>query len=271
MRAEARLVRKGRDVSLEGLLDQARVHLRLQEEHAADLRRVGWTERHARELVDAIAKVEAALREAVEARIQSKKNLERERAARAKVRSFKRRLILALNDLRASRRIGVTMWKAMKESGGPLYRSTPRMLDYLRSIAKLVEKHDALLAPYFGGKKASAELRAVSQELETAQARQEVGRRELPGKTRKVYLAKARLLGLIEKLNRLASIAFDDESRRRLFDKRLIERATKRRRKALEELPSPTSAQVIRASFGRRIGPRAGLGDRSSGNKKDGA
>lgn len=231
MRAEAKLVRKGRDVSLEGLLEQGRVHYQLQEEHAERLRRCGWTAQHGRELLEAIEKVEIARAEAIEARLTSKKNLERVKAAQARVRRFKRRFVLALNDLRAARRIELAAWRAMKESG-PLHRSTPRMLHYLTSIVSLVERYDPLIAPYFGGESALAELLAVSEELEAAQRKQKADRAGLPSKTRKVYLAKARLLGLIDKLNRIARIAFaDDENTQRLFGKKLIERATKPRRK----------------------------------------
>lgn len=210
MKAEAKLVRKGRDVSLARLLDQARFHHRLQEEHAERLRKAGWTERHARALLERIAKVEAAVQEAIAARLESKTNLARERAAQAQVRRFKRRFVEALDDLRADRRIDVPTYKAMKESG-PLFRSTPRMLEYLTAIAGMVERHDPLLAPYFAGENASAELRAVLQELETAQARQETGRSALPQKTKEVYLAKARLLMSLEQLYRIAQIAYAEE------------------------------------------------------------
>lgn len=236
--AEAKLVRKGRDVSFAGLLDQARAHLRLQEEHAARLRRAGWTEEHGADLAAALAKVEELRGDALEARGDSKAELRREKEGLARAKRFKQKLLLALGDLRAEGLVEEGAWKLINASG-PLGRSTPRMVDYLMSIAGLVERYDPRLAPYFGGESASAELRASSEELEAAQAEQEVGRKGLPAKTREVYLAKAQLLALLEKLNRIARIAFaGDPSARRLFRMHLLARATKRRAARKTSAPS---------------------------------
>jgi hypothetical protein len=85
---------------------------------------------------------------------------------------------------------------------------------------------------YFGGQSPLAELKAAKKELDDAQSRQEAAIESLPLDTLEVYEAKGRLLGAIEKVNRIARIAFDDDAATAaLFNKDLIQRARQTRKR----------------------------------------
>jgi hypothetical protein len=222
-------LQKGMRVSRRGLLDQARVHIELQERYGAALIERGWTAELGERLRQATAVVDSEMGAAIEARIASRNNLAHEQAAISRAKALKSDLTHAIGDLSADGVVPRDVLDAVR-GRGRLNRVTSLISAYLTDVEPVVRAHDALLRPYFKGDSALAELVAAKTELDSAQATQEVGVAHLPEDTRKVYLAKATVLSLIEKLNRLARLAFKGQAELiGLFNKDLILRARQAR------------------------------------------
>lgn len=223
-------VRKGGNVPRLGLLDQARVHRELCEVHATRLREYGLTDDLIREFDEAIELVSSERAAAIEARTASKSNFVRQENVVTEAKALKRRLVLAFNDLRASRQLSAHVLRAITKSGR-LRRSPTLISGYFTDIRPHVEQHAERLKPYFGGVCPLVRVDAIVAELDSAQATQEADLSALPLETRKVYEAKGRLLVIIEKINRIAKIAFDgDEMTMAVFNKDLLDRARQKRR-----------------------------------------
>lgn len=233
-------LQKGRNVSRRGLLDQARVHIGLEAQYRARLIERGWTAALGQELIDETALVDSDVAGAIEARLASKDNLAREQAAISRAKELKSDLTHAARDLHADGAIGREALAKIRGGGvSELGRSTSRISTYLADVEPLVRAHDEALKPYFNGQSALAELVAAKLELDTAQQTQELGVAHLPAETKKIYLAKARVLSLIEKLNRIAKLAFKGEAEIiGRFNKDLILRA---RRARTVGAPEPTA------------------------------
>jgi len=232
---DKKLVAKGQQVSLVGLLDQGRYHLELESRYRGALRAAGWCEEHTIELAELVTVLESQRAEAVEARAESKGNTRREHLAVDSAKAFKEKLVQAFTDLHLDRRVEPDDFTVVKKSG-ELRRSTPRISAYLANIRPQVEKYEPLLLPFFDGVSPLEILDRVKGELDAAQAVQETTLSSLPLETLKVYEAKGRLLTLIEKMNRRAKIAFAREPHiLKLFNKDLIRRATGKRAKSVVE------------------------------------
>lgn len=233
---------KGMRVSRRGLLDQARVHIALEQQYRDKLTQRGWTAALGKQLVDDTTIVDSEMAGAIEARLASKDNLAREQAAISRAKELKSDLTHAARDLYADG--AITREALDKISGGGvsrLGRVTSLISTYLADVEPVVRAHDEGLKPYFNGASALAELLATKTELDAAQQAQELGYAQLPDETKKVYLAKARVLALIEKLNRLAKLAFKGQAEIiGRFNKDLILRA-RRARKPSETEPEPSA------------------------------
>jgi hypothetical protein len=232
MDSDTRLLRKGMKVSLTGLLDQAKAHLGLEARHRAKLAARGWTPELTKALVDGVAALEGERARSIDARSLSKANLEREHQAVGRVKALKKALDRAVDDLYAEQRVAADVRATLRGRGaGRLGRSTPRLLAYLVDAEPQVRALDKLLTPYFEGQSPHKEILGAKAELEAAQRDQEVNYAALPEETQKVYRAKAQVLSLIEKLNRLGKLAFEATPAAARFNQDLIARA---RRKRLE-------------------------------------
>lgn len=224
------LVRKGALVPRLGLLDQARVQRKLCGKYVLILKEYGLTDELLGQLDSAIELVESDRAAAIEARTISKDNLLRQENAVTEAKTLKRRLVLAFNDLQSERRLGDHVLSAITKSGR-MRRSPTLISGYFTDIRPHVEKHSEMLRPYFRGVCPLVLLDATVAELDSAQATQEADYSALPLETRKVYEAKGRLLAIIEKVNRIAKIAFDGDAMTiALFNKDLIQRARQARR-----------------------------------------
>jgi hypothetical protein len=229
MGIEMTLVKRGKSVPRDGLLDQARAQVELEARFRAPLAERGWTPELTTQLVDNTAIVDSELGAAIEARTASRANARREQGGVTDAKSFKRALVHAFNDLRADGVVSDDVYAAIR-GAGTLRRSTTRVSGYLAAVEPHVQAHDAALRPYFKGQSALAELRTIKTELDSAQATQEVDYAALPLDTQRIYEAKGRVLSLIEKLNRIGKLAFDgDATTLALFNKDLILRARKSR------------------------------------------
>lgn len=228
-----KMVAKGASIPHAGILDQSRYHVRLVERHEVELVKKGWKREFLNQLVMAIALIDSERSRALDARDESKANRYRQEAAVAQSKAFKADLVMAFDDLHFDRRIDSQEHQRVRRTNGPLGRSPTAISKYLGDVRSLVEKHDSLLRPYFGGKSALAELDFVKDELDQAQEIQEIDYKALPLETLKFYEAKGRALFLIEKANRIGKRAFAGQAELiALYNKDLIQRARKARRKA---------------------------------------
>ncbi|MBM4778328.1 MAG: hypothetical protein GQE15_11555 [Archangiaceae bacterium] len=231
MSFDLKLVQKGKEVPLTGLLDQANVSAPLASTHAALLGRYGFTAAHVAQFAPAIADLGTDRARATEARTTAAQNTATEREALSAVKKFKTLLLSAADDLAIEGQMRTTDREALN-AGEELGRSTAKHSAYLTRIRKVVENHKAALAPYLDGADALVQLDTVKRELDTAQAVQEVDVINLSDETKKVYEQKGRLLSLIEKLNRAAARAFHgDAAMKAKFNKDLILRAVQSRKK----------------------------------------
>jgi hypothetical protein len=247
---------KGMRVSRRGLLDHARVHIGLEEKYRAALVERGWTEALGQRLRETTAVVDSEMAAAIEARVASRDKLAREQAAISRAKALKSDLTHAVSDLYADGAVGHEALDAIRGRGmTALRRSTSLISTYLADVEPQVRALDDALKPYFRGESAHAELLAAKTELDDAQAIQELAVAHLPEETRKVYLAKATVLGLIEKMNRLAKLAFKGHAETvGRFNKDLILRARQTRKAAssgAEARTSPPPSRAERAALAR--------------------
>jgi hypothetical protein len=232
MSTDAKLIQKGMNVSREGLVVQAGVHIALEQKYRAPLAKKGWTPANTTMLVDSTQFLLSERAAALDARDASKSNLNREHEAVAGAKAFKRVLVHAFNDLYAEGSVSAEVRSSIG-GAGRLDRNTTRIINYLNEVEPRVRAAEELLKPYFEGGSATAELVTIAKELSDAQTTQETDYAGLPVETQKVYAAKGQVLLLIEKMNRIGKIAFDGQaSTIALFNKDLILRATRTRKAA---------------------------------------
>ena len=189
--------------------------------------------------------------------MQSKTDRENEQAAITEAKTFKHKLANAFVDLHNDRLVPTPDYELVRKSG-KLDRSTPKILAYFVKIRGVVEKHDRALSRHFGGRSALSIFNDVVKRLETAQSIQEVNLKALPQETLKLYEAMWRLLMLIEKMNRIARIAFDGQPHIVAeFNKKLLLRAHKRRSSSrVEPVADEMATGRLKAREWARTGER---------------
>jgi hypothetical protein len=107
---------------------------------------------------------------------------------------------------------------------------------FLEKILPAVTAMDDKFKPVFGGKSAAALIADAIKNLDTAQSTQEVSIKSLPPETAKIYETKGHLLTLIEELNRVAKIAYWNQTDiASQFNKDILNRARKTRKKPDDE------------------------------------
>jgi hypothetical protein len=234
MKTAAQFVAKGISAPREGVREQGLVHAKLAREHAADLASCGWSEEDTAGLEALTEALSAKVGEQIAARNRARDTAAAEKTARANAKELISKLRLAL-PLALSKSGASPERLESFQVGDTLGRSTPKIAMYLAKILPAVEKLDAALAPCFGGRAASQLVRSALEELDAAQGAQESSA-SIKEETRAVYEAKGRLLDRIEMLTRTAKIAFYGSPELiRAFDKRLVERARRKRKKKAEE------------------------------------
>jgi hypothetical protein len=113
------------------------------------------------------------------------------------------------------------------------------LTEHLNNISEPVKKLESLLKEYLGGESALASLTKAKQNLDEADAVQEITLAGLPQETLKIYETKGRVLEAIEDINRLAKNAFDGQATLiAQFNKDILLRARKERAPAEEEAPT---------------------------------
>lgn len=244
MTVNAKLVQKGKAIPRDGLVVQGHAHVELEKRYRDPLAKRGWTPALTTLLVESVAFIESERVAILDARASSKANHAREQGAIARVKTFKRMLRYAFDDLRSLEAVSKEAYR-LAMGHEKLDRNTTRLLAYLTDVESTVAAHDEALEPYFGGASALAELVAARTELHEANAIQETDHAELPLETQKVYEAKGQVLTLIERMNRLAKIAFDGDAKTiGLFNKDLILRAKRTRAAEAPEVPRTEPADA---------------------------
>lgn len=242
MAFDMKLVEKGRKVPRKGLQDQARYHMVIEAKHRGALQAAGWTPENSAQLRDCYEFLESQMAATVEARSDSRENANMEQAWIDEAKSFKRKVVEAFILLHGDGVVRNDDRRVVEESGS-LRRSTPAILEYLTLIHDKVARYDRDLCPFFGGESALAILERTRAGLAETQGIQEAALAALPQETLRVYEAKGRLLSLIERMNRIARIAFDGQAHILAeFNKDLILRARKRRSQSMVETAGDDAA-----------------------------
>lgn len=233
-----KLVKKGKDVSRKGLLDQSGYHRVLERKYRGALQAAGWRPKDLAAFEDAIAVLESQMAEMIEARAESRENRKDEQAGIDGAKALKRRLVRAFLLLHQDELVRDADLRVIQRSGS-LKRSTAAILDYLALIRGTVALYDVELRLFFNDASALSLLDEVKGRLESFQGIQEANLSALPQETLKVYQAKGELLSNIERMNHIGKIAFDgDATKIAEFNKDLLRRARATRAKSTVEAAS---------------------------------
>lgn len=229
MGLDLRLMRKGKKVPREGLVQQARVHLELAYRYAERLKRFGWTPADTDRLETGLHLLDNEMARQADERGLSREATRDENEAIDEAKALIRKLRFALpRVLRESSAPGVSAESFAVST--KLRRRTPHIVAYLIRIQPAVMRLDNDLAPFFGGALASELLQKAKERLALADTEQETLWAKLPQDTARVYEAKGLVLEMIEDLNRAGKSAFEgDRETAALFNKELIERGRGRR------------------------------------------
>lgn len=229
MSVDTELIKKGMRAPRLGLIDQGLAHLELYNRYARVFAKYGFDDAMAADFRDTVDLVRSERAAAIEARKTSKDSRDHEQAVVTDGKTFKRKLVLAFDDLQADGKVSAHVHTSITRSG-KLRRSPVLLSGYFTDVRPHVKEANDYLKPYFPGEDPLALLDETVHKLDEAQKVQEVDYASLPLETRKVYEAKGRLLTYIEKMNRIAKIAFDGDAKTiALFNKDLVRRATKAR------------------------------------------
>ena len=238
MAIDRRLVAKGKSEPFQALVDQARYHLVLAEEHGAALAEYNWTAEQTSALAADILALDTEKSRQLDER-SSAKSLSRDEAAAIseaknlinKIRNVARQVV------RKHSQVGVTVEDF--NAGGPLGRAAGRVSEYLGRVRVSAAKLDEAFAPYFKQQLLTKLIDEARTRLDSANASQEVDVASLPEDTSVVYERKGRVLEHIEDMNAIARNAFSDAPEKRtMFNKDILNRS--RRTKTSADSPAPT-------------------------------
>lgn len=238
MAVDVRLANKGGKEPREQLAQQLRVSGGLWETHKTVLAARGFDPADGPKFLQYATQLEGEAAKRTDAQRESGNKSKAERAAVTQAKAFVRELRnVARLALRKRPVDGVTLESF--NAGGQLERSTPRVSDYLNKIIAPLEKAEESFKPYFGGAKPAERARALKDQLDKADAVQEVALASLPLETQQVYETMGRAVELIEELNAVAKNCFDGNAQMiGLFNKDILLRGRKAK-KAGGETPVP--------------------------------
>lgn len=240
MTTDRRLVAKGRNEPFQALVDQARYHVRLAEEHAGELAEHNWTQQQTADLVAELAALDTERNRQLDERTGAKQTTRDEGAAisEAKVLINKIRNIVR-QVLRKNGDAGVSLEDF--HAGGPLGRAASKISEYLARVRVPVAKLDNAFAPYFKQQILSKLIDDARAKLDAASATQEADIAALPEDTTAVYERKGRLLEHIEDLNAIARNAFHGAPETRAkFNKDILNRGRRNKKEDVVPAPEPT-------------------------------
>ena len=226
---DVKFVKKGMSEPREGLRDEGVVHIGLGRKYEAELGAFGWPKEKTDAIQDDVDSLGTKIAEQAEAKVSAKAATSTEAAARAEAKAYIGKVRLGAEILIRGGEVTDVSLESF-EAGGKLGNSTPRVAMYLEKIRPHVAALDEQLKIYFNSEKPSAILDALKQNLDNAQADQEVSSTSLPQDTQAVYEVKGRLLTRIEEMNRVARIVFYEQSEiAGQFNKDVLRRGRKSR------------------------------------------
>lgn len=239
MTIDRRLVTKGTNEPFQALVDQARYHIKLAEQHAAELAEHNWTAQQTSELAAEIALLDTERNRQFDERASSKVLTRNEAAAISEAKKLINRVRnIARQVVRKNGDAGVAIDEF--NSGGPLGRAAGKISEYLGRLRVPAAKLDNAFAPYFKQQALTTLIDEARSKLDAANALQEVDIASLPEDTAVVYERKGRLLEHIEDMNAIARNAFDDVPETGAkFNKDILNRG-RRTKKVPEPSPTPT-------------------------------
>lgn len=237
MTTDRRLVAKGTNEPFQALVDQARYHIRLAQEHAAELAEHNWTQQQTADLIAELAALDTDRNRQFDERAGAKQTTRKEGAAISEAKALINKIRNVVRQVvRKNGDAGVSMDDF--HAGGPLGRAASKIREYLARVRVPVSKLDNAFAPYFKQQLLSKLIDEARAKLDAASAIQETDIAALPEDTTAVYERKGRLLEHIEDLNAIARNAFDDAPAiRAKFNKDILNRG--RRSKKTDEAPAP--------------------------------
>lgn len=240
MTLDRRLVAKGTSEPFQALVDQARYHLNLAQQHAAALGEHNWTAQQTADLAAELAALDTDRNRQLDERASAKEFTRNEAAAITEAKKLVNKIRnIARQVVRKNGQSGVSIDEF--NAGGPLGRVTSKISEYLGRLRVPASKLDQAFAPYFKQQSLAKLIDEARARLDAANAAQETDLAGLPEDTVVVYERKGRLLEHIEDMNAVARNAFDDAPETRAkFNKDILNRGRRSKGSAETPVPSPT-------------------------------
>lgn len=239
-----KFARKGKRAPVIAVMEQAGVHIALGRAHQGPLAQYGWpaeNTEHLSERVGVLGQLFSTRSQTMDASRMAAKN---EKLCIDNAKAFINRIRTAAPIVLSAHPAPNVTENAFK-IGVSLSCSTPNHLKYLMRIRPFVETLDEQLKPFFAGESPLEQLDAVKSALEQSDALQETLRGTLPACTQEIIELNGEVFELIENMNRVAKLAFQDNPEiAAQFNKNLIQRATRSVRKVEESEEAPEVSEV---------------------------
>lgn len=218
------LMKKGKSIATDALLEQAAALDHVAETRQQELGEIGYTAEKRQKLSETRAKVAKLAGDAETARQVKEEGTRSEESARAAFKLFTDTLRTSGPMILRGGVYGVSADEL--NAGGPLGRSTKKMLGYAAKVAPLVEKLEEPLKPFFRNQSPKALFKTLRDDLESADAAQEYSVKALPQKTAELNYYKGVLLEQMEDLIRYGRIRFAGQAQlAALFNKDILLRS----------------------------------------------
>lgn len=240
MGRDRRLIEKGEDAPLQGLLDQGRYHVELSRKYAVQLAEDNWTEAQTSALAADLETLGSAQARALDERWGARQTTREEGAAVSNAKALVNKVRnVAPQVVRRAMDAGVTL--ADFNAGQQLARVAPRISQYLGKIRGPAAKLDRAFAPFFKNQSLVGLIDAAKKRIDDASTTQAVDWASLPDDTAGVLELKGKILEAIEDMNAIGRNAFDGEAETRaMFNKDILNKARRSRPKKDEPTPTPS-------------------------------
>lgn len=202
--------------------------------HETTLRRFGLTDARRQALIENVEALFKMIAQGFAQREEGRgATRQRDRelaAAKAHIRVLQQAVPMAIADARRANDSSVSMDTDEAFLIRGLGRKASGVVQYLLRVEGLVELLDPYLKPFFEGRSALEQHRALRGALSDAEAVQDTTLGQLQVATQDYYAVKGRLLEAIEDVNRIGRIAFDGNATvAAVFNKDVLLRGRRRR------------------------------------------
>jgi len=197
---DTRLVDKGADAPFQGLLDQARYHVKIGKKYASELAEHTWSKAQTDELDGLITSLDTEQARKLDERAGARQTTRDEGAAVSDAKSLIARFRnVSRQVVRKNPSGGVTLDDF--EAGTKLGRSASKISSYLGKVRPYAAKLDDAFAPFFKGEPLTKLIDTTKAKLDDAGSTQAVDHATLPDDTAAVLELKGRILEAIEDMN----------------------------------------------------------------------